>query len=363
MPRHDLDNFPCRGALATTMRVRVGCEFKYETQAPVPMLMLVRARPDADHEIRYESQWTEPNLDVREYRDGFGNPCWRLVLPAGAPVVRYDALVEVSGEADPVVPDAPLVPVQELPDDTLVFTLPSRYIESDLLLDDAWRLFSDNPPTWARVQAVCDWVHANVEYGYGLSGPSTTALDVFKQRQGVCRDFAQLSVAFCRALNIPARYTFGYLGDIAVEPPDVPMDFHAWFEAYLGGRWHTFDARHNVPRIGRVKIAHGRDAVDVALSTAYGAATLASMVVWADEIADHDGGTGEAGSETSPMPQHLESPARVLYPGGGTGGSTAGTSVTEATLLVSAGAPTVGPAADDDGDSPGRGALSAPAPG
>jgi transglutaminase-like putative cysteine protease len=283
------------------------------------MLMLVRARPDADHEISYESQWTEPNLDVREYRDGFGNPCWRLVLPTGHSVVRYDAVVEVTGEPDPVVPDAALVPVVDLPDDALVFTLPSRYIESDLLLDDAWRLFGDTPQTWARVQAVSDWVHANVEYGYGLSGPSTTALDVFKQRQGVCRDFAQLSVGLCRALNIPARYTFGYLGDIAVEPPDVPMDFHAWFEAYLGGRWYTFDARHNEPRIGRVKIAHGRDAVDVALSTAYGAAELKSMVVWADEITEQGEGPGVR-------------------------------AISGDTLLVSAGVPTSPPSADDGND-------------
>lgn len=308
------------------MRVRVGCEFKYETEAPVPMLMLVRARPDADHEIRYESRWTEPVLDVREYGDGFGNPCWRFVLPSGPSVVRYDAIVEVSGAADLVVADAPLVPVQQLPDEALVFTLPSRYIESDLLLDDAWRLFGETPPTWARVQAVCDWVHANVEYGYGLSGPSTTALDVFKQRQGVCRDFAQLSVALCRALNIPARYTFGYLPDIAVEPPDVPMDFHAWFEAYLGGRWYTFDARHNVPRIGRVKIAHGRDAVDVALSTAYGGATLQSMVVWADEITEQG-------------------------------------AISQDTLPVSAGMPSSGPVADHDGESPDPGAVSAQARG
>src|SRR5215212_4944318 len=288
------------------MRVRVGCEFKYQTQMPVPMLMLVRARPDAEHQTRYESQWTDPSIPLREYRDSFGNPCWRLVLPTGDSVIRYDAVVEVSGEPDPVVPDAPLVPVEELPDDALVFTLPSRYIESDLLLDDAWQLFGNTPPTWARIQAICDWVHANVEYGYGLSGPTTTALDVFKQRQGVCRDFAQISVALCRALNIPARYTFGYLGDIAVEPPDVPMDFHAWFEAYLGGQWYTFDARHNVPRIGRVKIGHGRDAVDVALTTTYGAASLTSMVVWSDEIPDDATpviAVGAGGPEATPPMQ------------------------------------------------------------
>lgn len=290
------------------MRVRVGCEFHYQTQAPVPMLMLVRARPDAEHRTLYESQWTTPQFRLREYQDSFGNPCWRLTLPEGSSLIRYDAVVEVSPEPDLVVPDAHLVPVQDLPDDTLMFTLPSRYIESDLLLDDAWKLFGDTPPTWARVQAVCDWVHQNIEYGYGSSGPTTTALDVFQQRKGVCRDFAQLSVAFCRALNIPARYTFGYFPDIAVEPPDIPMDFHAWFEAYLGDRWYTFDARHNTPRIGRVKIAHGRDAVDVALSTAYGSASLTSMVVWADEIDEHGQPTNqppvvaEMGLDLPPVP-------------------------------------------------------------
>jgi transglutaminase-like putative cysteine protease len=332
------------------MRVRVGCEFTYETQAPVPMVMLVRARPDADHEILYESQWTEPNLAIHEYRDGFQNPCWRLVLPAGRSVVRYDAVVEVSGEPDVVIPDAPLTPVEDLPDDALVFTLPSRYIESDLLLNDAWELFGTTPPTWARVQAVCDWVHANVEYGYGLSGPTTTALDVFKQRQGVCRDFAQISVALCRALNIPARYTFGYLGDIAVEPPDVPMDFHAWFEAYLGGQWHTFDARHNVPRVGRVKIAHGRDAVDVALSTAYGAANLLSMVVWSDEIPDEISDAGLPPVETLLGDQALESAPDVHYPGTGPGAPPSATNLSAATTLVSAGVSTPGrPANRDEG--------------
>jgi len=325
------------------------------------MLMLVRARPDAEHQTVYESKWTEPRLEMREYRDGFGNLCWRLVLPEGETLVRYDAIVEVSPEPDMVVPDAPLVPVEELPDDTLVFTLPSRYIESDLLLDDAWQLFGNTPPSWARVQAVCDWVHANIQYGYGLSGPTTTALDVFKNRQGVCRDFAQISVAFCRALNIPARYTFGYFPDIAVEPPDVAMDFHAWFEAYLGGRWYTFDARHNVPRIGRVKIAHGRDAVDVALSTSYGSAVLNSMVVWSDEIPDDDAVGNASGFETFQAAQPLETPPAVHYPGAGTGASTAGTSVPEATVPLSAGTPPDGGPADHDGDSPDVSAVSAQA--
>jgi transglutaminase-like putative cysteine protease len=251
------------------------------------MLMLVRAQPDGEHEILYESRWTDPEINVHEYVDGFNNHCWRLTAPGGSLRVRYDALVEASSEPDLVVPDAPLVPVESLPDDTLVFTLASRYIQSDLLSSTAWELFGATPPTWARVQAVCDWVHANVTYIPGSSDPTVTALDVLERRVGVCRDFALLATGFCRALNIPARYTFGYLPDIAVEPPDTPMDFHAWFEAYLGGRWHTFDARHNQPRIGRVVIGRGRDAVDVALATQYGSSQLRSMTVWADEVTTH----------------------------------------------------------------------------
>ncbi len=286
------------------MRVRVGCEFIYETDGPVPMLMLVRARPDAEHRTVYESRWTSPELPVHEYLDAFENRCWRFVLPSGATTLRYDAVVEISGEPDPVVPDAQLVPVQDLPDDALVFTLPSRYIQSDLLLDDAWRLFGDTPPSWARIQAVCDWIFQNIEYKTGSSGPTTTALDVYQNRVGVCRDFALMGVALCRALNIPARYVFGYLPDIAVEPPDIPMDFHAWFEAYVGERWYAFDARHNQPRIGRVLIGRGRDAVDVALTTAYGAARLNQMVVWADEIDEHaatpERESGESGQTSEP---------------------------------------------------------------
>ena len=271
------------------LRLRVGCEFEFETDGPVPSLMLVRARPDAEHHTIYESRWLQPEVPLREYVDTFGNYCWRFTMPGGPITVSYDAVVETDSEPDPVHPEAQLTPVQDLPDETLTFTLPSRYVESDRLLDDAWSLFGQTPPTWARVQAICDWVHTNVQYQTGASSPTTTALDVYRERKGVCRDFALISVALCRAMNIPARYTFGYLPDIAVEPPDVAMDFHAWFEAYLGGRWYTFDARHNRPRIGRVIVGRGRDAVDVALSTTYGAARLKQMTVWADEFAAEAG--------------------------------------------------------------------------
>jgi len=273
------------------MRIRVGCEFVWETTAPVPMLMLVKPRADADHLAVYESTWSDPQLSIHEYKDLFGNNCWRFVAPQGTSAVRYDAVVEIPETPDPVVPHAALHAVEDLPDDAIVFTLPSRYVESDKLLDVAWELFGNTAPTWERIQAVCDWVHHNIQFVNGSSTPATTAFDVYQQRMGVCRDFALLSVALCRALNIPARYTFGYLPDIAIEPPDVPMDFHTWFEAYVGGRWYTFDARHNTPRVGRVVIGRGRDAVDCALSTAYGNARLAKFTVWSDEItAERPGG-------------------------------------------------------------------------
>jgi transglutaminase-like putative cysteine protease len=272
------------------MRVRVGCEFQFGSDAPVPAVMLVRARADGTHRTIYESRWTEPRLDLREYRDPFGNQCWRTIFPGGAATVRYDAVVDADDEADPTNPGASLTPVAALPDDVLAFTLASRYVEADLLAGDAWRLFGGTPSTWERVQAVCDWVHANVRYETGSSAPHVTARDVFERRVGVCRDFALLVLAFCRGLNIPARYVFGYLPDIAVDPPDTPMDFHAWCEVFVGGGWYTFDARHNMPRIGRVVVGYGRDAADVAMTTSYGALRLTGMTVWADPIDAADAG-------------------------------------------------------------------------
>ena len=188
------------------MRVRVGCEFDYVSEAPVPLLMLVRPQPSHDHHIDYESRWTDPELAIHEYADTFGNTCWRLTAPAGAFQIRYDALIATSDAPDVVVPEAPLLGVDSLPDSSLLFTLPSRYIESDLLVPIGWELFGETPPTWARVQAICDWVHANVEYTAGSSDPSVTAMDIYKRRVGVCRDFALLAIGLCRAVNIPARY-------------------------------------------------------------------------------------------------------------------------------------------------------------
>jgi transglutaminase-like putative cysteine protease len=209
---------------------------------------------------------------------------------------------------DRVVPDAPLLGVENLPDSSIVFTLPSRYVESDLLVPIGWELFGETPHTWARVQAICDWVHTHVEYSAGSSDPSPTALDIYKRRVGVCRDFALLAIGLCRAVNIPARYAFGYLPDIGIEPPDIPMDFHAWFEAYLGDRWYAFDARHNVARLGRILVGRGRGAVDVAMVTQYGPARLNAMTVWAEEVPrarqpQHDADELEAAESTPRTPR------------------------------------------------------------
>jgi transglutaminase-like putative cysteine protease len=220
--------------------------------------------------------------------DAFGNHVWRLTAPAGELRLRCDALAEVPPTPDPACSHLPGTPVEELPDDTLVYTLPSRYCPSDLMTDDAARLFGATPDGGARVQAICDWTHANIAYQIG-STSATSGYEAYQQRQGVCRDFAHIGIIFCRALNIPARYVCGYLPDIAVPLDPSPMDFHAWFEAYVGGAWRTFDARHNVPRIGRVVVARGRDAVDAALATSYGISQLTRMEVWADEVTESFG--------------------------------------------------------------------------
>jgi transglutaminase-like putative cysteine protease len=221
---------------------------------------------------------------LHAYDDLYGNLCQRIIMPAGEQVFRYDAIAEVSGKPDEIVPDAVQHPVEELPDDVLIYTLPSRFCLSDTLSDVAWQLFGSTQPGWRRVQAINDWVHNNIHFQYGTSTPLTTSVDVYERREGVCRDFAQLAVTFCRALNIPTRYVFGYLPDIDVPLTDAPMDFCAWTEVYLNHRWWPFDPRNNEPRIGRVLIGRGRDALDVAMVTSYGSPRLQSMTVWADEV-------------------------------------------------------------------------------
>ncbi|HWC10513.1 MAG TPA: transglutaminase family protein [Acidimicrobiales bacterium] len=266
------------------MRIRVGCEFEYEAAGPAPSVWQVRPRPDGAHRVLTE-RW-EPPAPSRRFLDGFGNVGDRLTLPEGASTVRYDAVVEVPGTFDAADKEAGHMPVEELPDDALAYLLPSRFCWPDVLHDEAWELFGDVPPGWARVQAVSDWVHENIDYQMGSSTPLTTAKDIFDSRTGVCRDMTQLGISLCRALNVPARYVSGYLPDIAVEPPDLPMDFCSWLEAYLEGTWFTLDPRNNEPRIGRVVIARGRDAADTAMVTTWGSAVLNRMAVWADEASD-----------------------------------------------------------------------------
>jgi transglutaminase-like putative cysteine protease len=265
------------------MRIRVGCEFKYDATWPAPAVLLVKARDDDPQRIIEESWKPDPALPTHDYYDLYGNRCQRLTLPVGPSTLMYDALVEISGEPDEVETSAIQHPVEELPDDVVLYTLPSRYCLSDALSNTAWELFGGAAMGWARVQAVCDWINEHIKYGLKSTG-LTTAVDVYEARGGICRDFAHLAVTFCRALNIPARYVFGYMPDIGIPPPYPAMDFHAWFEVYLSGRWWTFDARFNTPRIGRIPIGRGRDAVDVAMVTTYGAATFRQMTVWSDVV-------------------------------------------------------------------------------
>ncbi|MEO8606779.1 MAG: transglutaminase family protein [Chloroflexota bacterium] len=266
------------------MRVRVGCNIAYICPQPTPMLFVIRPSTTSSHAIVEEKRVTDPSVPIDEYFDTYGNQIWRLVAPTGRWHIEYDALVELQPTPDLIFPNLPKTAVENLPYDAILYTLPSRLCPSDMFINDAWQLFGQIEGGWAQVQAVCDWLHSNVQYGVG-SISSTTAWDAYQARRGVCRDFAHLGVSFCRALNFPARYVCGYLPDIGVPFDPSPMDFHAWFEVYINGAWHTFDARHNFPRIGRILVARGRDAVDVAFSTIYGSIQLESFKVWADEVA------------------------------------------------------------------------------
>jgi transglutaminase-like putative cysteine protease len=228
---------------------------------------------------------TSPAIPIRGYRDGFGNWCSRIVASAGRTLLSANAIVNDTGERDVVAIQAQQHAVQDLPDDALVFLLGSRYCETEKLSEIAWSLFGNTPLGWGRVQAICDYVHQHIAFGYQHARAGRTAWEAYCDRTGVCRDYAHLAVAFCRCMNIPARYCTGYLGDIGVPVSDAPMDFSAWFEVYLGGQWYTFDARNNIPRIGRVLIARGRDAADVAISTTFGPNTLSGFSVWTEEIA------------------------------------------------------------------------------
>ena len=272
------------------MYIRIGYEFLFEVQTPSLVLMSLALHPEREATVRrHGGMRVEPFVPFQEFSDTFGNRCRRLFAPPGPLRIWDDLIVEDSGLADEVAPWAVQYRAQDLPNETLLYLLGSRYCEVDRLSDIAWGLFGHTPEGWGRVQAVCDWVNANVRFDYQSARPTKTAYDVYVERTGVCRDFTHLALTFCRCLAIPARYATGYLGDIGVPAQASPMDFSGWFEVYLGGRWYTFDARHNVPRIGRVLMARGRDAVDVALTTSFGKNTLQRFTVWTNEVPGWNG--------------------------------------------------------------------------
>ena len=270
---------------STPMRINVGFEITYDFPQPTPLVTVLGVHFTRASDVEKPDHLTiSPSVPVHPYRDSFGNWCSRMVAPAGRVTLRADGIVRDSGIPDVVVADAIQHAVEDLPAETLVYLLGSRYCETDRLSEVAWRLFGGAPTGWARVQAICDYVHNHIAFGYEHANATKTALEAWNEGRGVCRDYAHLAIAFCRCMNIPARYCTGYLGDMGMPPPYGPMDFAGWFEAYLGGQWYTFDARNNVPRIGRVLIAQGRDASDVPITHTFGPNILASFRVWTDEI-------------------------------------------------------------------------------
>ncbi len=267
------------------MRIHAGCELTFDFPQITPLIATLNIHFSRVSDLeRPDHLVTNPGVPIEGYRDSFGNWCTRLVAPAGRFTLGTDTVIRDYGAPDPVDFNAIQHQVQHLPAETMLFLLGSRYCETDVLSEEAWRLFKDTPLGWQRVQAICDFVHNHIVFGYEFSRPTRTAAETYSERRGVCRDFAHLAVAFCRCLNIPARYCTGYLSDIGMPPPYAPMDFAAWMEVYLGGRWHTFDPRNNQRRMGRLLIAQGRDAADVPLTQIFGPGALTVFRVWTDEL-------------------------------------------------------------------------------
>jgi transglutaminase-like putative cysteine protease len=269
------------------MLIRVGFEISYECPRPVATVLKLGLVQDRLQDLLAPDELrVEPNVPLHEFRDSFGNRCTRLTSPAGTTRLTTSTIVRDSGEADAAAPDAREVPVEELPDDVIPYLTGSRYCETDKLGGFAWNQFGNTKPGWSRVQSIFEFSHNHLKFGYPDARPTRTAAEGLAERVGVCRDFTHLSIALCRAMNIPARYCNGYLGDIGVPPDVTPMDFSAWSEVYLDGRWYTFDARHNVPRIGRIVIARGLDAADVAMVHTFGPHMLQNFTVIAEEVAE-----------------------------------------------------------------------------
>jgi transglutaminase-like putative cysteine protease len=273
-------------ARSAAMQIRAGYEISYECPKPTPMILMLSVHPSRAPDLLVPDRMIlAPPLPAAEYFDGFGNKCSRILAPSGRMTISADLIIEDSGQPDLIAPNAKQHDLHHLPANVLVYLLGSRYCETDKLLNTAWSLFQETPKGWPLVQRICDYVHDHLTFGYEHARPTKTAWDAFVEKKGVCRDFAHLTITLCRCMNIPARYCTGYLGDIGVPPVDEPMDFSAWFEVYLGRHWYTFDARHNHPRIGRILMARGRDATDVAIVTSFGPCTMASFKVVTDEIA------------------------------------------------------------------------------
>jgi transglutaminase-like putative cysteine protease len=270
------------------MLIRLGYEIAIECQQRTPIISLLDIHADRQPDIKRQTRvLTSPAVPTSVYQDRYGNACRRFVAPEGSFRILYDAVIEDSGEPDEINPLAREMPVEELPDNVLGYLLGSRYCETDHLSSLAWNLFGHMPPGWARVQAIVDYVHNRLSFGYGYARPTRTAAQAHEERVGVCRDFAHLAITLCRCMNIPARYVNGYLGDIGVPEDPTPMDFNAWIEVFLDGKWYTFDPRHNIPRIGRVVVARGRDATDVPLLHSFGPHRLVMFKVWTYEQESH----------------------------------------------------------------------------
>ena len=267
------------------MKIRIGYEMTYSCTQATPMILTLNVHSSrASYLLTPDQIKTDPPTPLSAYRDLYGNWVTRIMLAPGDTRISNDAIIFDSGEADPIAPNAEQYPIQSLPEETLVYLLGSRYCETDLLANEAWRLFGNGSTGWQRVQAICDFVHNHISFGYEHARNTMTAAQVYQEGKGVCRDYTHLAVTFCRCMNIPARYCMGYLSDIGEPPPYGEMDFAAWFEAFLDGEWHSFDPRNNKRLIGRIKIAQGRDAADVSLSNSFGETLLKSFLVRADEV-------------------------------------------------------------------------------
>jgi len=267
------------------MKIRAGYEISYDCAQSTPMIAMLSVHPSRLQDlVTPDLLHLDPAIPANGYRDGFGNICHVIHAPRGRLTLFTDFLIRDGGRPDDIAPDAEQHALEKLSVETLVYLLGSRYCETDRFMNFAWSKFGNVRKGWPLVQAICDYVNSHLTFGYQHANPTKTAWDAHMERRGVCRDFAHLAITLCRCMNVPARYCTGYLGDIGVPANPDPMDFSAWFEVYLGGRWYTFDARHNTPRVGRILMARGRDATDVAIVTSFGPCSLASFKVITDEV-------------------------------------------------------------------------------